>query len=156
MEKSARLRIVLVDDHGLMLAGACGALGADRVFEIVGLARTGSEALPLVRRTRPDAVLLDLTMPGANGLRCLQQIRSAHPDTKVIICSARAERSHVQAAFEGGAHSYILKTARPTEFSTAIRQAIEGTAYRSMRNTRSPIRHEPLNESPLARNVIAA
>ncbi|HEV2592158.1 MAG TPA: response regulator transcription factor [Gaiellaceae bacterium] len=128
LQQSPRLRIVLVDDHGLLLAGACGALVADRVFEIVGLARSGSQALPLVRGTQPDAVLLDLTMPGADGLGCLLQIRTEFPKIKVIICSASADRHQVQAAFDRGAHGYILKGACTIELSSAIGQAIADTA----------------------------
>ncbi|HEV2590709.1 MAG TPA: response regulator transcription factor [Gaiellaceae bacterium] len=136
---------MLVDDHGLMLAGACGALQADRVFEIVGVARTGSEALPLAWRTQPDAVLVDLTMPGTDGLRCLRQIRTEFPNTKVIICSASADRHQVRAAFEGGAHGYIVRAAGALELSSAIHQAIEGTAYRSLRNAGTP-RREAIDE----------
>lgn len=142
----ARLRVVLVDDHGLMLAGACGALAADRVFEIVGVARTGSEALPLARRTQPDAVLVDLTMPGTDGLRCLRQIRTEFPDVKIIICSASADQHHLQAAFESGADGYIVRAGSAAELSSAIRQTIEGTAYRSKRNAGSP-RREPTADS---------
>jgi DNA-binding NarL/FixJ family response regulator len=126
------VRILLADDHGLMLAGARRALELDGGFEVVGEARTGSQVLPLVGRTEPDAVLLDLRMPGVDGLGCLQRIREEHPDVKVVMCSVSADPDQIQGAFKRGACGYVLKTINPIDLGSAIRQAVEGTAYHAL------------------------
>ena len=129
---SPTFTILLADDHGLMRAGARRALELDSGFEIVGEARTGPEVLPLVARTNPDVVLLDLRMPGVDGLGCLQRIRAAHPAVKVVMCSMSNEADLIQSAFKRGACGYILKTIEPRDLGSAIRQAVDGTAYHAL------------------------
>jgi DNA-binding NarL/FixJ family response regulator len=128
----AGLNILLADDHALMRAGARRALETDHGFEIVGEARTGPEVLPLVARTRPDVVLLDLRMPGVDGLGCLQRIRTSYPDVKVVICSMSEDPDQIQGAFRRGACGYILKTIEPRDLGSAIRQAVDGTAFHAL------------------------
>lgn len=130
--REQRLRVVLADDHGLMLAGARAALESEVGFEIVGEARTGSEVLPLVGRTSPDVVLLDLRMPGMDGHDCLQRIRERHHDVKVVICSMSSDPDQIQSAFMRGACGYVLKTIDPIDLGSAIRQAVNGTAFHAL------------------------
>jgi DNA-binding NarL/FixJ family response regulator len=125
------MKILLADDHGLMLAGVRHALENDG-FQVVGEARTGSEVLPLVGRTAPEVVLLDLRMPGIDGLGCLQRIRDQYPDVKVVMCSMSSDPDQIQGAFQRGACGYILKTINPIDLGSAIRQAVEGTAYHAL------------------------
>ncbi len=115
-----------------MLAGERQALEADEGFEIVGEAQLGSEVLPLVGRTAPDVVLLDIRMPGIGGLDCLQRIRERHPDVKVVMCSMSSDPDKIQSAFRLGACGYILKTINPIDLASAIRQAVEGTAFHAL------------------------
>jgi DNA-binding NarL/FixJ family response regulator len=126
------MRIVLADDHGLIRAGMRRALESDDGFEVVGEANSGSQVLPLVSRTAPDVVLLDLRMPGIDGLGCLQRIRDRHPDVKVVMCSMSADTDQIQGAFKRGACGYILKTINPIDLGSAIRQSVEGTAYHAL------------------------
>jgi DNA-binding NarL/FixJ family response regulator len=125
------MKILLADDHGLMLAGVKHALENDG-FEVVGTASSGSEVLPLVGRTSPEVVLLDLRMPGIDGLGCLQRIREQHPHVKVVMCSMSSDPDQIQGAFKRGACGYILKTINPIDLGSAIRQAVEGTAYHAL------------------------
>jgi DNA-binding NarL/FixJ family response regulator len=125
------MKILLADDHGLMLAGVKHALENDG-FEVVGTASSGSEVLPLVGRRLPDVVLLDLRMPGIDGLGCLQRIREQYPDVKVVMCSMSSDPDQIQGAFKRGACGYILKTINPIDLGSAIRQAVEGTAYHAL------------------------
>jgi len=125
------VKILLADDHGLLLAGVRKALEADG-FEIVGEASSGPEVLPLVGRKSPDVVLLDLRMPGMDGLTCLQRIRAEHPEVKVVMCSMSSDPDQIQGAFKRGACGYILKTINPIDLGSAIRQAVEGTAYHAL------------------------
>jgi DNA-binding NarL/FixJ family response regulator len=126
------MKVVIADDHALMLAGMRQALEADVGFEVVGEARSGSEVLPLVARLSPDVVVLDLRMPGVDGLGCLQRIREHFPGVKVVICSMSSDPDQIQAAFKRGAAGYILKTINPIDLGSAIRQAVEGTAYHAL------------------------
>lgn len=126
------MNIVLADDHGLMRAGARHALESDQGFDVVGEASSGSEVLPLVARTSPDVVLLDLRMPGVDGLGCLQRIRDSHPEVKVVMCSMSTDTDQIQGAFKRGACGFILKTIDPGDLGSAIRQAVHGTAYHAL------------------------
>ena len=126
------VRVLLADDHALMLAGERQALEAGEGFEIVGEAQRGPEVLPLVGRTAPDVVLLDIRMPGVDGLDCLQRIRERHPDVKVVMCSMSSDPDKIQSAFRLGACGYILKTINPIDLASAIRQAVDGTAFHAL------------------------
>jgi len=126
------MRILIADDHELMLQGVRHALALDGGFELVGEARTGSEVLPLVSRTNPDVVLLDLRMPGIDGLGCLQRIRARHPEVKVVICSMSTDVDQIQAAFQRGACGYVVKSIPPGDLGPAIRQSVDGTAYHAL------------------------
>jgi len=126
------MRIMIADDHGLIRAGVRETLESDEGFEIVGEANSGSQVLPLVARTAPDVVLLDLRMPGIDGLGCLQRIRDSHPTVKVVMCSMSTDPDQIQGAFKRGACGYILKTINPIDLGSAIRQAVEGTAYHAL------------------------
>src|SRR5262249_60602377 len=81
------MKVVLADDHQLMLSGIRRALEADGGFEIVGETQNGAQVLPLVARTQPDLVLLDLRMPNMDGLACLDAIKRRHPAVRVVMVS---------------------------------------------------------------------
>jgi len=119
----------MADDHPVVLAGLRRSLENDGGFDVVGEAYSGAQVLPLIHRTEPDVVLLDMHMPGMDGLGCLARIRATHPEVKVIICSVAVDRETIEAAFRGGACGYIVKTVEPRDLGAAIRQAIDGTTY---------------------------
>lgn len=123
------VKIVLADDHKLMLDGVRRALDLDQGFDVVGEARSGPEVLPLVAAQRPDVVLLDLRMPGLDGLTCLQRIRDRYPDVDVVMCSMSSNPDQIQTAFKRGACGFVLKTINPADLGAAIRQALDGTAF---------------------------
>ena len=118
-----RLRLLIADDHQLMLAAVRLALLGAPDIEIVSEARSGEEVLPLVGRTSPDVVLLDLRMPGMDGLRCLELLHQRHPDVKSIVFSASDEPSAVEASLARGAAAFVHKTIDPSELADVIRQA---------------------------------
>jgi DNA-binding NarL/FixJ family response regulator len=123
------VRMLIADDHPVMLAGLRRSLESDGGFEVVGEAHTGAQVLPLINQTDPEVILLDMRMPGMDGLGCLRRIRTTYPDLKVVMCSVEDNRETIQAAFRGGACGFIVKTVEPRDLGPAIRQAIEGTAY---------------------------
>jgi NarL family two-component system response regulator LiaR len=104
-------------------------LGREEGFDVIGEARYGPEVLPLVSRLHPDLLLLDLRMPGLDGLACLERVRARHPKVKVVVLSMCAEPEQIQAAFKRGACGYVLKSIDANDLTSAIRQAVDGTAY---------------------------
>jgi NarL family two-component system response regulator LiaR len=85
--------------------------------------------LPIVRQTNPDLVLLDLRMPGMDGLMCLDQIRKRHPRVKVVMLSVSTDEKLIETVLSRGASAYIVKTVNPIDLPGALRQAVEGTVY---------------------------
>jgi DNA-binding NarL/FixJ family response regulator len=123
------VRVLIADDHPLILAGIKRALEEDDQFEVVAEARVGSQVLPLVSQTNPDLALLDLRMPEMDGLTCLDRIRKEHPKVKVVILSVSTDPEVVQTVLNHGAAAYVVKSVNPIDLSSALRQALEGTVF---------------------------
>src|SRR6201997_4455896 len=123
------MRVLIADDHRLVIEGVRRALEETGDFEVVGEASSGSQVLAMVGRTTPDLVLLDLRMPGADGLTCLGQIRKRYPEVKVVILSVSTDESVIQTVLKRGASAYIVKTINPIDPPSALRQAMEGTVF---------------------------
>jgi|SRR4051794_30400788 DNA-binding NarL/FixJ family response regulator len=123
------MNVLIADDHPLFLAGVRDLLAREEGFEVIGEARYGPEVLPLVSRLHPDLLLLDLRMPGLDGLACLERVRARHPKLKIVVLSMCAEPEQIQAAFKRGACGYVLKSIDANDLTSAIRQAVDGTAY---------------------------
>lgn len=126
------MRVLIADDHRLIVDGIKRALEASSGFEVVGEASSGSRVLPLVGQTNPDLVLLDLRMPGADGLTCLAQIRKRYPNVKVVILSVSTDETVIKAALSRGASAYIVKSINPIDLPSALRQAMDGTVHSAM------------------------
>jgi two-component system, NarL family, nitrate/nitrite response regulator NarL len=110
-----------------MVKGIREALSGEPDIEIVGEATSGAQVLPLVARTSPDLLLLDLRMPELGGLEVLELMRQAHPDVKVAILSVHNDPAQIAGAFERGVCAYILKSIDWADLGAAIRQAVSGT-----------------------------
>jgi DNA-binding NarL/FixJ family response regulator len=123
------VKVLIADDHRLIVDGIKRALEQSPDFEVVGEASSGSQVLPLVGRTNPDLVLLDLRMPGADGLTCLAQIKKRYPEVKVVVLSVSTDQNVIQTALQRGASAYIVKSINPIDLPSALRQAVEGTVY---------------------------
>jgi two-component system nitrate/nitrite response regulator NarL len=126
------MKILLADDHRIMLEGVRYALELDGSFEVVGEAHHGSEVIPLTAQLHPDVVLLDMRMPGGDGLSTLSRIRARFPNVKVVMYSMGANLDRIQAAFKRGACGYIIKTVDTRDLASAIRQSVQGTAYHAL------------------------
>ena len=123
------IRVLLADDHRLILDALQRAFEEVEGIEIVGTASDGRQVVPLIARTNPDLVLLDMRMPEMDGLSCLERIRKQHPRVKVVMLSAFDDRDRIRAALKRGASAYIIKTVNPLNLPAALRQVVKPTIY---------------------------
>jgi DNA-binding NarL/FixJ family response regulator len=125
----AVLRVLVADDHRLMLAAVRRTLAAAEDFEIVGEVSVGSHVVPAVRETAPDVVLLDLRMPELDGLACLERLRKHDPRIAVVILSSYSDEAQIEAARAGGARGYVVKTVEPVDLPSVLRKALSGSPF---------------------------
>lgn len=123
--------IVLADDHHIVRKGMRALLEAEPDFRLVGEASDGLETAQLVERLRPDVLVLDLMMPGLNGIEVTRQVRKRSPRTQVIILSMHANDGYVLEALRSGATGYVLKDASMSELIQAVRDVATGRRYLS-------------------------
>lgn len=128
-EIDGRLRVCIADDHLLMLHGVRDALLKAGDIDVVGLARSGAEVVPLVEALRPDLVLLDHRMPGVDGVTCLREIKQRWPEIQVVMLSASEDPKHIAEALDAGASAYIGKRINPDDLASALRQVVAGVVY---------------------------
>lgn len=121
-----KIRVVLADDHPLVLEGLQAMLRAEADIEVLAAVTDGEGLLPIVERMRPDVVVLDLQMPGLSGWDCLRRIREASPGTRVLILTAFGDGEFIQMAIEQEADGFVLKTEPPQQTLSAIRQVAQG------------------------------
>jgi DNA-binding NarL/FixJ family response regulator len=129
---------LIADDHRLMVEGTKQALQRAGDFDVVAEAVDGVQVLPLVRRLKPDLVLLDLRMPQMDGLTCLGKIRKEFPDMKVAILSVSQDPELIQTALKRGANAYIVKSIDPDDLAGALRQALDGNVFTTAGVTEDP------------------
>lgn len=123
----ARPRILLGDDHGLIIEGLRSLLAKE--FEVVGVASNGRELIAETERLKPDAVLLDISMPILNGMEAARQIRNATPNVKLMFVTQKSDREYVRAALRIGVSGYILKQSVVGELVPALREVLAGHYY---------------------------
>jgi DNA-binding NarL/FixJ family response regulator len=123
------LKILLAEDHALVRAGVRSLLEAIAGIEIIGEAADGHAALQAVAKLHPDLVLLDISMPGLNGLEVAARITRDHPRTKVLMLSMHTSEEYVHRALQAGAAGYLLKDAERAELELALRAVARGDAY---------------------------
>jgi DNA-binding NarL/FixJ family response regulator len=121
------MRILVADDHSLFRDGLTSLLKASG-FEVAGEAGDGEQAVRETLRLKPDIVLMDLNMPVMNGLQALRQIRTAAPDTKVIMLTVSDRSEDLVSAIESGAYGYLLKSLDSQSFIASMRGLVEGKA----------------------------
>jgi NarL family two-component system response regulator LiaR len=123
-----KIRVVIVDDHSLVRQGVRAFLETQSDILVVGEADSGEAAIAVCQSQKPAVVLMDLVMPGMNGLEATTQIRKLHPQTQVIILTSFLDDAHIVPALRSGALSYLLKDAGAEELSHAIRKAARDEA----------------------------
>ena len=124
-----RVRVVLADDHALVREGIRHVLDADAGIEVVGEASNGADAIALALEHLPDVVLLDITMPGENGLRAAARLREALPDARILMLSMHDNAEYVREGMRIGTHGYLLKDSAGEELRAAIRAVHAGGTF---------------------------
>ena len=132
-----RTTVVVVDDHRLVRAGLRTIIDASDDLEVVGEAGDGSQAVTVVGAVDPDVVLMDLSMPGVDGIEAIRRLRTAGHHTPVVVLTSFAEPERVRSALEAGAVGYLLKDSEPRDVLEAVRAAVAGHAPLDPRVTRA-------------------
>jgi len=122
---------LIADDHALVRAGVRALLSQTPDFEVVGEADNGRDAVRAVGELKPHLVLMDLTMPGMNGMEAIMDIKRRHPDTRVLVLTLHKTEEFICASLKAGADGYILKEATPGELLAAVRSVSNGKTYLS-------------------------
>jgi DNA-binding NarL/FixJ family response regulator len=123
------LEILLVDDHQMFRAGIKALIEADGRMRVVGEAGSGDEAVDRVRELKPDVVVMDLSMPGSNGLEATRRIAALGLDTKVLVLTVHAEEEYLVPVVEAGASGYLTKTSADTDLLEALRVVARGQVF---------------------------
>ncbi|PEY34053.1 DNA-binding response regulator [Bacillus cereus] len=121
-----KIRVLLVDDHTVVLKGLAFFLSTQEDLELVGEANNGKEALAKVQEVQPDIVLMDLYMPEMDGIEATAYIKKEYPNVKVLVLTSFSDQAHVLPALKAGASGYILKDVEPDQLVEAIRSAYKG------------------------------
>jgi DNA-binding NarL/FixJ family response regulator len=142
-DHAARIRVVLVDDHAVIRAGLRQLLGGTDDIEVIGEAENGAQALTVVRELRPDVVLMDLQMPGVDGVTATRNIMAEKLDVDVLVLTSYSDGERIVGALDAGAVGYLLKDADPEDVLEGIRAVSRGEspihpkAARALLGTRS-------------------
>lgn len=127
--RPGRIRILLVDDHAMVRRGMRDFLELHDDLEIVGEAADGAAAIELAAALAPDIVVMDLLMPGVDGIEATGRIRAANPDIEIVALTSFVEEARVVAAIQAGAAGFLLKDAEADELAAAIRAAAAGEVH---------------------------
>jgi two-component system, NarL family, response regulator LiaR len=123
------VRVLLVDDHAILRAGLRALLAGYPDLQVIGEAADGAEAIARVNEFTPDVVVMDIAMPGMNGLVATRQILQAHPTTKILILTQYDNKEYVLPLMKVGAAGYVLKQAVDTDLVSAIRAVYNGESF---------------------------
>lgn len=123
------IRVALADDHAILVAALRSMLDAEPDIKVVGTANDGAELLRIAAQTAPDVVIMDIGMPGMNGIEALQKLTQAGAAVRVIVLSGFSDKRFVLEAMSAGAAGYVVKSAAAEELPRAIRAAAQGQAY---------------------------
>jgi two-component system response regulator NreC len=124
-----KIRVLIADDHTIVRAGVRLLLEAEPDMEVVGEALTGEEAIRLVENLRPTVVLMDIAMPGLDGLEATRRIKATTPDTRILVLTMHRSDEYFFEMLKAGASGYVLKAAETDELVTAIRVVARGETF---------------------------
>lgn len=122
------IRVLIVDDHKLVREGLKAVLGQGEEIEVIGEAGSGEDALEMFESLDPDVILMDISMPGLNGIQTTKLIKKQNPDTKVVILTMLDQEGSVYEAIKAGATGYMIKNTSSDELVRAIQAVHDGKA----------------------------
>jgi DNA-binding NarL/FixJ family response regulator len=123
------IRILLADDHSILREGLRMLLERQNEFAVVGDASNGREAVEMAEACDPDVVIMDLAMPGLNGIEATRRITARNPRTAVVILSMHSDESYILRSLKAGARAYLLKDSLKTDLMDAVRAAVRGKSF---------------------------
>ncbi|HSV31593.1 MAG TPA: response regulator transcription factor [Atribacteraceae bacterium] len=126
-----KIRVLVVDDHTIVREGVCALLGLSPEMDVVGEASNGVEALEMVRKFKPDVVLMDIAMPLMDGLEATRRLAREFPETKVLALTQHDDREYVFQIIEAGARGFISKTVASSDLVMGIRSVSRGDSFLS-------------------------
>lgn len=124
-------RILIVDDHQLIIDGLRGFIESNQNYQVIGEANTGTEAIRLTSVLNPDLILMDIEMPEMSGIQASQEIKKSHPQIKIIIVSMHNEKQLIKKLIDQGADGYLLKNSSQIEVMDAIEKVLNNQIYLS-------------------------
>ncbi len=124
-------KIVLVEDHPMMQKGMEMTLQTEPDFEVAGMVSTAEEAFGLIEETRPDIAVVDISLPGMNGIELIRHLRSGYPDLRILVVSRHEEELFAERAVRAGAQGYIMKLHAGEQIVDAVRRIANGGLYLS-------------------------
>jgi len=142
------IKVLVVDDHELVRTGLAMLFGGADDIDLVGLATDGAEALALVQEHHPDVVLMDLSMPGMDGVEATRRISGTYPSTAVVVLSSFSERRTVLEAIDAGAAGYLLKDGGMDDILRAVRAAAQGESPLAPRAAQAILSARPARQMP--------
>ena len=148
------IQVLIADDHGVVRAGLRALLSAEADLEVIGEAATGEEAVRAAIQEEPDVVLMDISMPGMEGIEATRCLAEAAPEVRVLLLTVHEDAALLREALRTGAAGYVIKRAVESELINAIRAAAAGDLYVHPSMTRSLLEEEepaPANNGALAR-----
>jgi DNA-binding NarL/FixJ family response regulator len=140
---SSPLKVLIADDHPLVLIGIRRTLEGNEDIEVAGEAHSGNELLALIERRCPDVVLMDLRMPDVEGESCIAQIAEKWPGVKIVVLSASDDAVSVNGALAAGAHTYVVKSIAALDVASVLRQIRCGTVFHAPSAGTGTGRQEP-------------
>jgi two-component system response regulator NreC len=141
-------QILIVDDHGVIRAGLHALLDSEPDLRVVGEAENSEKAVEMAGQLHPDIVLMDISMPGANGIEATRQICEKYPSSKVLVLTVHEDRELLQEALRCGASGYVLKQAVKSELINAIHAVARGELYVHSSMTRALLNAPPVSSHP--------
>ena len=145
------IRVVIADDHHLFRQGLRNLLGKEPDINVVGEASDGQDAIDTVSRSRPDVVVMDVEMPGMNGIEATARIRKSFPTIQVVMLSMHSDPVLIGQTLDNGAKGYVLKKSVSMDLVKAIRTACGGTTYLSQAINLPAYEYDPLPRSTVPR-----
>jgi DNA-binding NarL/FixJ family response regulator len=146
---TGHVRVLIVDDDDLMRAGLRAVLSSDATVEVVGEAGDGAEAPGAARRLRPDVVLMDIRMPGVDGIAATRDVLEAAPETRVVILTTFEEDDYIFGALGAGASGFLLKRTRPEDLIAAVHTIAAGDSLLAPSVTRRVIERMATAPAPV-------